>query len=673
VVLRTALAAVLGCVLVGSAGSASAAGSWSPTSSGAAAVLPRLAGTENTGPEQQLALRYAPVVRVRTQEEECGPGEPYLPIDVTALLPDSGVAFRGPWSSRDLIKVGPTAEDLRAGWYGYHLDFPGDALSPGCDYEKWERRITGDRPPTVYAHVTTDAQRPGKVALQYWFFYVYNDFNNKHEGDWEMIQLIFPADDAVGALRTDPTEVGYTQHSSAERATWDADKLELVGGTHPVVYPADGSHANFFTSALHIGYSSQAGLGCDDTAGPHTTLATAVEVVPSQRSAYLQQFPWLGFQGRWGELQPAFYNGPTGPNMKERWTEPIRWSEQRWRSESASVPLGSTFGPSATGFFCGAVEQGSTLLLRLTRNPLPVVVLLLLVGALLLTLVTRTSWSPAEPLPAERRRASGQIIATSWALYRRRPLTFLAIGAVYLPVMLIAALFEHLLVRSTGLDGLTQNSGNPLVGGVVLALGSLASLAGWFVVLAGVAIAVVELDRVSRVSLPVVVARLAGRWRCLLAVAVALVLAVTVLVIPVVTVPLAVVLVVRNGLGVQAAVLEDGEWRAALRRSRQLTRGHSWRVAVLGTVLIGIVAVLGPLAGVAVLLGLQASVTVANLVSGFVYAVTVPFVALCLTYLFLDLRVRVGSAGDDAGVDNDAPWREAGPEGATDALDPIIG
>jgi hypothetical protein len=133
------------------------------------------------------------------------------------------------------------------------------------------------------------------------------------------------------------------------------------------------------------------------------------------------------------------------------------------------------------------------------------------------------------------------------------------------------------------------------------------------------------------------------------------------------------VLVVRNGLGVQAAVLEDGEWRAALRRSRQLTRGHSWRVAVLGTVLIGIVAVLGPLAGVAVLLGLQASVTVANLVSGFVYAVTVPFVALCLTYLFLDLRVRIGSTGDDGGGHRDAPVRDAGPAGATDALDPIIG
>ena len=26
-------------------------------------------------------------------------------------------------------------------------------------------------------------------------FYVYNDWNNLHEGDWEMIQLNFQADD----------------------------------------------------------------------------------------------------------------------------------------------------------------------------------------------------------------------------------------------------------------------------------------------------------------------------------------------------------------------------------------------------------------------------------------------------------------------------------------------
>jgi hypothetical protein len=29
--------------------------------------------------------------------------------------------------------------------------------------------------------VATDPAHPGTLALQYWFFYVFNDFNNKHE------------------------------------------------------------------------------------------------------------------------------------------------------------------------------------------------------------------------------------------------------------------------------------------------------------------------------------------------------------------------------------------------------------------------------------------------------------------------------------------------------------
>ena len=35
--------------------------------------------------------------------------------------------------------------------------------------------------------------RPGRLALQYWLFYAFNDWNNLHEGDWEMIQLDFDA------------------------------------------------------------------------------------------------------------------------------------------------------------------------------------------------------------------------------------------------------------------------------------------------------------------------------------------------------------------------------------------------------------------------------------------------------------------------------------------------
>src|SRR5215510_12008888 len=106
--------------------------------------------------EQALAERYAPVVRLVKQEEECGPGEPYEPMDVDALFGNQTVALRGPWSANDLVKIGPTAQELGKGLYQYHLDFPGNALEPGCDYERWARRVSEGYKPTVYAHVATD-------------------------------------------------------------------------------------------------------------------------------------------------------------------------------------------------------------------------------------------------------------------------------------------------------------------------------------------------------------------------------------------------------------------------------------------------------------------------------------------------------------------------------------
>ena len=170
----------------------------------------------------------------------------------------------------------------------------------------------------MYAHVATEAAHPGKLALQYWFFYPFNDFNNTHEGDWEMIQLLFDADDAAEALETTPTR-GRVQLARGGRASaWDdEDKLEIVDGTHPVVHPAAGSHANKFGEALYLGSSAEQGVGCDNTIGPHVEIRPTVLTIPSDPAAARAAYPWITFEGRWGELQPAFYNGPTGPNLKD--------------------------------------------------------------------------------------------------------------------------------------------------------------------------------------------------------------------------------------------------------------------------------------------------------------------------------------------------------------------
>ena len=49
-------------------------------------------------PEQQLADRYAPVVRLVAQDKPCAHGEPYEPSDVNLVLGSPDVALRGPWA-----------------------------------------------------------------------------------------------------------------------------------------------------------------------------------------------------------------------------------------------------------------------------------------------------------------------------------------------------------------------------------------------------------------------------------------------------------------------------------------------------------------------------------------------------------------------------------------------
>lgn len=319
--------------------------------------------------ERELAERYAPVVRVVTQEVACGPGEPYEPIAVDDLFGQPTVAFRGPWQQDDLVKIGPQAPDLSADKVDYQLDYPGDPLEPACDYEEWADLISEDSESTIYAHVAFDPDHPDQLALQYWFFYVLNDWNNRHEGDWEMVQLNFDAATVAEALEQEPSAVGYSQHEGAERSGWSDGKLERVEKTHPVVYPAAGSHANYYGSAIYLGSSASTGVGCDDTSGDHTDLRSGVVTIPSDPDAAVEALPWIAFTGQWGERRSGFLNGPTGPNEKEQWGAPIAWADDEWRDTAYAVPTASSFGSSAAGFYCGTIAAGSVAARKLFDTP----------------------------------------------------------------------------------------------------------------------------------------------------------------------------------------------------------------------------------------------------------------------------------------------------------------
>jgi hypothetical protein len=590
--------------------------------------------------ETALAEKYAPVVRLVTQKEECGPGEPYRPLDVNVLFGEPTVALRGPWGGTDVVAVGPSADDLAKGLYEYHLDFPGDALDPGCDYERWERRIAGGTRPTVYAHVASDPGYPGKLALQYWFFYSFNDWNNKHEGDWEMIQLVFDAATPAAALASDPVEIGYSQHEGAERASWDEDKLELVDGTHPVVHPAAGSHANYFGEALYLGSSAEQGVGCDDTSGPSFDAEAVVRTIPSDPAAARKAFPWIEFEGRWGELQKAFFNGPTGPNLKGQWTQPILWTKG-WRDSSYAVPAGGLLGTGATDFFCGAVEGGSDLLRRAVDEPLPTLLALGALLALLLYAIARATWHPTAPLRVARRRTFGQTLAAAGRMYVSHLPLFVGIGLVLIPISLLEALLQGVIAHASSVAGIdTDGEGGGFLVLLVVAIGTTLTLLGLGVVQAATTRALVAVDEGRRIGLIAAYREAFARARPLAGAYAIAAVVVGLLTASLFGIPLAVWLAIRWALIVPAVAIEGASALPALRRSAQLVRRQRLKVASLVVLATALALAAGPLVGALLIVLTSLPFGFLNVVAGVVYSLALPFVALTTLYVYFDALVR---------------------------------
>ena len=150
-----------------------------------------------------------------------------------------------------------------------------------------------------------------------------------------MLQIMFDAPTAAAALQATPTEVGFSQHTGGERSDWTGGSL-LREGDRPVVFPAAGSHAQFFSQRLWLGFSAETGIGCDDTRVPSTRFEPDVVLLPPTAPT-TGKFAWLSFAGLWGERVRGPYSGPTGPVEKRQWDEPVGWTDG-WRSGSLAVP-----------------------------------------------------------------------------------------------------------------------------------------------------------------------------------------------------------------------------------------------------------------------------------------------------------------------------------------------
>lgn len=593
---------------------------------------------------QQLAERFAPIIMLKQQSEACDPdGEPYEPSLVDIVLDNPQVALRQVGNDDPVVKWGPGAADLFGLNQGFYVDFPGTALSPGCIYETDFRKYAGDEPAAVYAHIVNDPHRRDRIYLQYWFYWYFNDWNNKHESDWEGITLQFDASTIDEALATEPLAVGYSQHEGGERAGWDDDKLTREGD-HPVVFSSARSHASYFGEAVYLGRGASEGFGCDTTTGPSDRVVPKVVVLPDSVDDPNDPLAWLAFNGRWGERQGGPFNGPTGPASKDRWLDPAPAFDDL-RDGSVVIPGGSSQGKSIINVFCDAVERGSQALINFKMSP-GQVTLTIAIGVLIAWfLLRRTAWDEVEPRPIRRRRRLGQIIRAAAEAYQRQPLVFLFFGLVYIPAAMLAGLVAAALDLIPFFDRfralLGTASGTNLL--VALLIGSLINVAA-FVVVNSMVADYMEREQDGIDGAIESAKRTLDRRGDIAGAFGRAYLLVFLFLISAILFPIGLYLLVRYQFIAQAVMLENLDGPEALRRSGRLTNRRWLHTAIVSAGLNGLVLASAVVGGL-ILLVLVPSLPLwaFSALAAVVYAFLVPLAAISMTLLYGDAVAEQGN------------------------------
>jgi hypothetical protein len=610
------------------------------TADGGPARTTRLV-TPSEAAAQALAQTYAPIAMLREQQKPpCETSaEQYRPTSVETVLGNPSVAL-----TRDDLKTGrleeveqaPTAADIAGLPDGYYLDLEGEALGETCVYAKDFAQLVeeGKAPAIVYAHIAREPNHSGFV-LQYWFFWYFNQFNDLHEGDWEGMQLSFEAETTTEALREEPHEIILFQHAGGERASWEDAKVQKEG-SHPIVYPAAGSHASFYDSAVYIQNGQHgSGVGCDNTAEPLRELRPRPVLLPETASEE-GPFKWLSYDGRWGEKEKGFNNGPTGPTTKTVWREPFAWMAEQ-RTSSPRLPGGSVAGPQITGVFCGAVAQVSDFINLEAKSRALAIATIVGLALLIALFVGLTRWGPVDLTELRAKRAFGQLVRAARQLYGRHWRVLVPVALAGLVIVGGTNILAGLLAGGHSVNDAAGRSG------VNLALADLVESIARPIALAVVAAIVVIFMRLLVESEP------AGFracwngmrerfWRIVAALLLAT-LGISLMAITVVGFPFAIWKLVGWSFVGQEVLFTDKSLREAFRSSSDLVRGRWWHAVRVVIFLVALLFVAGPVLTLGLIFTPLPFLAI-NLLGALIFSLLIPYVAIGQTLLYFDLQAR---------------------------------
>jgi hypothetical protein len=252
------------------------------------------------------ARAYAPVLRLAATE-------PYRPLRLEDYLSLTALHAGSPPHGA-VLEPRPTLFSLAAAPASSYLDV-GGAQPNGHPsvYRQLEQGLEATRPrPTVYWHA---ARRPtaGRIAIEYWLLYLYNDFYDRHEADWEGVTVVLQDGRPLGA--------SFSAHQGRRWVAWSALTTD---GTHPVAYVARGSHAVYASPGrygIRVCWKLLGGRRCAPT--PRIDAATGTGATLAPAGYDLEQLGGAPYAGTWGSGTYVLGIGLT----RDRVTDPRRRSD----------------------------------------------------------------------------------------------------------------------------------------------------------------------------------------------------------------------------------------------------------------------------------------------------------------------------------------------------------
>jgi hypothetical protein len=257
------------------------------------------------------------------------PGEPtQLRVDDKNAKPDTLLLNGRTPSSTDLaahpespnyIDIPKISPELLSG-ASRHISPPDRAVC--ARYVARYRKLASRFGLTTYARLSVaqsglpikSCKQRHPLRISYWFFYYFDNWignrlykGNRHEGDWEHIEIFFDQtsiDDILTSNR-EPVELRYAQHMGGTCRPW-TDGPVGKEGLHPVVYVARGSHASYFQPGGYRQSLHHVPVLLRDFApmqAESRRVDPAVVLLPScdDPATLSGSFAWMRFKGRWGE------------------------------------------------------------------------------------------------------------------------------------------------------------------------------------------------------------------------------------------------------------------------------------------------------------------------------------------------------------------------------------